>query len=132
VSNVVPISIVKSLKLYATGSATGNAVAQVVIPSSTRLRGIQVCVSFDSITDNAQADLEVSLASATEINVNGAQQCVCQVSSRNNFVTSGMTNAGVPIFLPVDVQMRQGQILYLHAVIVGTITYFGTFIIWYD
>jgi len=122
----------KTLKLYATGSATGNAVAQVTIPSSGRIRGIQVAVSADSITDNAQASIEVSRASATEIAVNGSQQCVCQVEARNNFVTSGLSPIGINTFYPVDVQVAQGQIIYLHAVIVGTITYFATFLIQYE
>ncbi len=122
----------RTLKLYATGSATGNNVANVVIPSAGRIRGIQVDVSADSITDNAQVDLEVSRASATEINVNGSQQCVCQVGLRNNFVTSGLAAAAVNVFFPVDVAVTQGQIIYLHAVIVGTVTYFGTFLIQYE
>lgn len=93
---------------------------------------MQVCFSADSITDNAQATVEVSRASATEINVNGSQQCVCQVDTRSNFATSGLGQAPVCVFLPVAVPVVQGQILYLHAVIVGTITYFATFLIWYD
>lgn len=122
----------KCLKLYGTGAATANAVAQVIIPTGGRLRGIQYDVSIDSITDNAQADIEVSRASATEINVNGAQQCVCQIGLRNNLLTSGMTGNGLNGFLPVDVNVVQGQIIYLHAVVVGTITYFATFVIWFE
>lgn len=122
----------RTLKLYATGSATGNNVANVIIPSAGTIRGVQVCLSADSITDNAQIDLEVSRASATEIAVNGAQQAVIQVSIRNNFVTSGMTAAGLCQFLPTNVSVVQGQIIYLHAVVVGTVTYFGTFIIHYE
>jgi hypothetical protein len=121
----------RTLKLYATGSATANNAANIIIPSAGRLRGVQCGVSFDSITDNAQCDLEVSRASATEINVNGAQQCIVQVGIRNNLLTSGLTGLGVNTFLPVDVQVVQGQIIYLHTVIVGTITYFATFIIHY-
>lgn len=119
------------LKLYATGSATANAVAQVVIPSAGRIRGVQVCFSIDSITDNAQATVEVSRASSTEINVNGSQQCVCQVDIRSNLLTSGLTAPGIVTFLPVDVPVNQGQIIYLHAVIVGTVTYFATFLLNY-
>jgi hypothetical protein len=125
-------SDVRTIKLYGTGSATANNVANVTIPSSGRIRGVQVCISVDSITDNAQIDLEVSRASATEINVNGAQQCVSQVSVRNNFVTSGMVGSAVATFFPVDVPVTQGQIIYLHAVVVGTVTYFATFLLQYE
>jgi hypothetical protein len=122
----------KVLKLYGTGSATANNVANVIIPQSATIRGVQVCFSADSITDNAQATVEVSRASATEINVNGSQQCVVQVDLRSNLLTSGLTAPSVVCFLPTAVPVTQGQIIYLHAVIVGTITYFATFIIHYD
>jgi len=122
----------KVLKLYGTGAATANNVANVVIPESAVIRGVQVCYSVDTITDNAQATVEVSRASATEINVNGSQQCIVQVDSRNTLLTSGMTLAGICTFIPVNVRVVQGQIIYLHAVIVGTVTYFATFIINYE
>ena len=116
--------------MYATGSATGNNVANLTIPSSTRLKGLQYAISIDSITDNAQIDLELSKSSATEIAVNGSQQCVGQVSLRNNLLTSGMGLYGHNQFVPVDVQFVQGQIIYLHAVVVGTITYYFTCLLW--
>jgi hypothetical protein len=122
----------RTIKIYGTGSATGNNIANVIIPSASTIRGVQVCISADSITDNAQLDLELSRSSATEIAVNGAQQCIVQATVRNNFVTSGLTAFGVVTFLPCSVPVVQGQIIYLHAVIVGTITYFCTFIIHYD
>lgn len=119
------------LKLYGTGAATANAVAQVVIPSRGRLVGIQTAVRINSITDGAQVDLEVSVASAREIAVNGSQQCVCQVAVEGNFVTSGLAQSGVNQFFPVDVPVVQGQIVYLHALVAGTVTYDATFIVHY-
>jgi len=88
-----------------------------------------VCLSLDSITDNAQIDVELSRASATEIAVNGAQQCVLQCTLRNNFVTSGMCISSLNQFFPVDVSFAQGQILYLHSVVVGTVVYYATFVL---
>lgn len=120
-----------TLKLYGTGSATANAVASVVIPTAGKLKGIQVCMWIDSITDNAQVNCEVSRASAREIAVNGAQQCVVEVSLAGNFVTSGLAQAGVNQFFPVDVPVTQGQIIYLHALVTGTATYNFTAIIHY-
>lgn len=112
-----------TLKLYGTGSATANAVAQIIIPSKTRLKGIQVTMWVDSITDNAQVNCEVSKASAREIAVNGAQQCIAEVSIAGNFVTSGLAQFAVNQFFPIDVDVVQGQIVYLHALVTGTATY---------
>lgn len=122
----------RTLKLYGTGSATGNNIAQIIIPSAGRLRGIQCAISADSITDNAQLSLEVSRSSATEIAINGSQQCVAQIEARQNFVTSGLAPIGINAFFPLDIPVVQGQIIYLHAVIVGTITYYATFLIQYE
>jgi len=120
-----------TLKLYGTGSATANAVASVIIPSGGRIKGVQVCLWIDSVTDNAQVNCEVSRASAREIAVNGAQQCIVEASVAGNFATSGLAQFGVNQFFPVDVPTSQGQIIYLHAVVTGTVTYNFTAVIHY-
>lgn len=120
----------RSIKLYGTGLATGNAVAQVTIPSKGRIVGVQFAASIDSVTDGASLNIEVSRASAREIAVNGAQQCVAEINVYGNFVTSGLAQGGVNQFFPVDVDVDQGQIIYLHAVVAGTLNYFATVILW--
>jgi hypothetical protein len=122
----------RTLKLYATGSATANAVANVVIPSASTIRGVQVALRMDSITDNAYLNVEVSRASARETATNGAQQCICEVALANNFLTSGDSQNGVNTFFPVNVAVTQGQIIYLHALVTGTLTYDATFVISYS
>lgn len=108
-----------SVKLYGSGSTSANAVASVVIPSKGRLRGALVTMWMTSQTSGVTTNCEVSRASAREIGVNGAQQCVLEVSMANNFVTSGMAMAAVNQFFPLDVEVVQGQIIYLHAVVSG-------------
>lgn len=120
-----------SLKLYATGSATANAAASVTIPGKTTLKGIQANVIVDSNTDGASLVAEVSRASAREVGVNGAQQSILEVGSYNNLATSGMANNALNNFFPVSVPVIQGQIIYLHVQIAGTLTYYATFILWY-
>lgn len=92
--------------------------------------GVQFACRFNSITDGGQVDLEISLASAREIAVNGAQQCVAQVAFESNFVTSGLAQNGANLFVPVDVRVTQGQIIYLHCVVAGTIVFDATAILW--
>lgn len=119
------------LKLYGTGSATANAVAQVVLPSKGHIIGVQVSMRGTSIVASSSVDCEVSRVSAREIQVNASQQCVCQVTLATNFVTSGLSQAGVNQFFPVSVPIVQGQIIYLHAFINGTMTYdFTGLIFW--
>jgi len=121
---------VRTIKIYATGSATGNNVANVTIPSSCTLKGIQYAIDFDAVADNGNFALEISLASATEIAVNAAQQCVAEWRGYNNLVTSGMTLASLVGFFPLSEGLKQGQILYLHAVIGATLTYRFTGVLW--
>jgi len=122
----------RTLKLYGTGSATANAVQSVIIPTAGTIRGVQYAVRINSITDGAQVNLEVSRSSAREIAVNGSQQSVCEIAVEGNFVTSGLAQTGINGFLPQNVNVVQGQLIYLHALIAGTVVYDATFIIHYD
>lgn len=121
----------RTLQLYGTGSATANAVAQITIPSATRIKAVQVAFDVDSITDNADVTIEFSKVPTTQIAVNGAQDPFLEVRLKNNFVTSGMTMAGVTQTFPVDVECRQGEIIYFHAAVTGTATYRVNAIFWF-
>lgn len=122
----------RNLKLYGSGASTANAVASVIIPSATRIRGVQVQAFIDCNTDNGAAQLEISQASASEIAVNGAQQCIVTIGLFNNLSTNGMSTWGINNFFPVDVPVIQGQIIYLHALVSGTLTYTSTWLLWFS
>lgn len=121
----------RTLQLYATGSATGNAIAQVTIPSATRIKQIQIAFDVDSITDNAVVALEFSKVPTSQIATNGAQDPQLEIRIRSNFVTSGLTNYGLNQVFPVDIECRQGEILYVHAAVTGTATYIVNAILWF-
>lgn len=120
----------RTIKLYATGSASANNVANVTIPSATRIVGVAVDAYFNAVTDDSGCTLEVSQASANEIAINGSQQCIAEVRSYTNLLTSGIGVNMVNLFLPVDVAVKQGQIIYFHANVTGTITYTFTGLLW--
>jgi hypothetical protein len=121
-----------SRKLYATGSATANGAATITVPSASRLIAVQWAVVFGSTTNAAFCRLEISAASATEIAVNEAQQCISELDFYGNFVTSGLSNGGANLFVPVPgVPWAQGQKIYLHAVISGTVTFTGGAVLWF-
>lgn len=121
----------RTMRLYATGSATGNAVAQITIPSRATLRMVQAAVRINSITDGAQLDLELSRASASQIATNGALDSILQISIEGNFVTSGLAQYGVNQAFPLASPFEQGSILYLHTLVAGTVVYTASFIIWF-
>lgn len=121
-----------SRKVYATGTATGNGVATVTIPANSRLIGIDWSIDINSITDNAELVAELSAASATEIAVNEAQQCLGEIRIFGNFVTSGLAQYGVNKSTPVPaVPFAAGQKIYLHVVVTGTLTYQGGAVLWF-
>jgi hypothetical protein len=120
----------RSIKLYGTGSGVANAVAQVTIPSRATLVGIQAAIGLDQVADNSNVALEISKASATEVAVNGAQQCIAVFRSFGNLATNGTPGIQINGFFPVNVELDQGQILYLHSAVCTTTTYYAEFVLW--
>lgn len=121
----------RTIQLYGTGSATATSVAQVTIPSAGRIVGVQVNLAVDCITDNGQVRTELSKVPTNQIGTNGALDPFFEVGLFNNFATSGDATNGVNGFFPVDVAVRQGEIIYLHATIAGTVTYYFNAILHY-
>lgn len=121
----------RTLQLYATGAATATSVAQVTIPTAGRIVGIGVDFVIDSITDNAIVRLEYSKVPTNQIATNGALDPFLEIGLAGNFVTSGLAQTGINQFFPVDVPVRQGEIIYIHATVAGTVTYYANAILHY-
>lgn len=120
------------LKLYGTGSATANAVASLLIPTTAVIRQILAALRYNTITDGAQVDLELSRASSRQIQTNEAQDSIAQIAFEQNFVTSGMAVGRQNIVIPCRERFVQGSRLYLHALVGGTVVYDATFTVWLD
>lgn len=121
----------RTLQIYATGSGTANAVAQVTIPSSTTIRAVQVMFTLDSITDNGMIRIELSKIPVSQIGTNGAQDPFLAVGLFSNFNTSGQSVNGIAQVFPVSVACRQGEIVYLHSAATGTATFYFNGILWF-
>lgn len=121
----------RTVQLYGTGSATATAAAQVTMPSAARIRGVQVSFLIDSITDGAVVRAELSKVPTNQVATNGALDPFLEVGMAGNFVTSGLAQTGICQFFPVDVPVRQGEIVYLHVTVAGTVTYFFNAVIHY-
>ena len=121
----------RSIQLYATGSASGNNLANVTIPTAGQIRRVNSALRVDSITDNAGLDFELSLASAAQTTVNGALNPFLAISWGGNFVTSGLAHWASNDSFPVMVPIRAGDQIYMNLLVSGTVTYIVRFIIWY-
>lgn len=122
----------RTLQLVAAGTATASAVNQVTIPSAGKIKGVQARMVIDNITDNGAAYLELSKVPTSQIAVNGAQDPFLEIGLWGNFVTSGLAQTGVNQFFPMSVDVRQGEIIYVHATVTGTCQYYSAFIIHYE
>jgi len=85
----------------------------------------------DAVTDNAAVRLQFSKVPTSQIAVNGALDPFLEVAIYGNFVTSGLAFAQINQFWPLSVHCRQGEIVYVHATVAGTITYFVNAIFFY-
>ena len=121
----------RTLQIYATGSATATSVANVTIPSPARIMGVQIALGIDSVTDNAMVRLELSKVPTNQIATNGAMDPFLEINLAGNFATSGLAQAGVNQFFPVDIPCRQGELIYVHATVGGTATYYFNAILHY-
>lgn len=121
----------RTIQLYGTGSSTANAVAQITIPSASTLRLAQLSLIIDSITDGASVRVEFSKVPVSQIATNGAQDAFLQAGLYGNFATSGLAQNGVNQNFPISVACRQGEIVYLHATVAGTVVYYANVIFWY-
>jgi hypothetical protein len=119
------------IQLFASGSATGTSVAQVTIPSAGKLIGVQYSFVVSCKTDAGQARVELSKVPNNQIGTNGALDPILEVGTFTSFVTSGLAHSSDVGFLPLSVSVRQGEIIYLHATVAGTVTYAANFILIY-
>jgi len=125
------MSSLRTLQLYATGSATATSVAQVTIPSAATIHACQVMMQVDSITDNGQVRLELTKVPTNQIGTNGALDPFLEVGGYSNFVTSGLAQGILCYTFPLNVPCRQGEIIYIHATVSGTATYYFNGILWF-
>lgn len=118
------MAALRTLQIYGTGSATANAVAQVTVPSASVLRGVLASLAVQSITAASQTIVELSKVATAQIGTNGALDPFCELRFFSNFVTSGLDNGAQNVFIPLHVPCRQGELIYLHANVSGTCTYY--------
>jgi hypothetical protein len=120
----------RSIQLYGTGSGTATAVAQITVPSKGVIVACQVSLLVDCVTDNGSVRLELSPVPTNQVAVNGAQDPFLEIGAYVNLATSGLAAPLVSQNFPLVVQVDQGEIIYLHATVAGTVTYYFNGILW--
>ena len=79
---------------------------------------------LDSVTDDSGVRIELSKVPTSLVGVNGAIDPFAMVSGRISFVTNGLSQNAQNGVIPLAVDCRQGEIIYFHTLVSGTITYF--------
>lgn len=121
----------RTLQIYGTASATTTSLAQVTIPSAGKLVGIQYSLIATSITAGVLVRCELSKVPSNQIATNGALDPFFETGLHGNFVTSGLAQGGQTSFSPLVMPVRQGEIIYLHCTVAGTVTFYFNGILWY-
>lgn len=113
------------LAIPSTG-ATSNALVQVIIQRDALLLGVFFGINVDSITDNAELTVELSTVSTGQTTTNDTQGPIASVTSRSNFVTSGLTFGQVNSYVgPIGLSLQDGDRLYINVAVAGTLAVAG-------
>lgn len=120
----------RTVQLYGTGSATANAVAQVTIPTAGKLRGMFFSLAAAVVANGGAATVELSKIPTSQIGANGSLDPFFSLKVVNNLVTSGMTAYSPHGFVPLDVEVRQGEVVYLHAAVNSATYYFNAILVY--
>lgn len=105
----------RTLNLYASVNAIANAVASVTIPTASKIRGALVAIALDGTTDNGSFSVEFSKVPAASTTTNGAQDPFMVFRSWANVGAAGASWGQINCFVPLNVDCRQGEIVYLHS-----------------
>lgn len=116
--------------LYATGSASGDAITSMQFMFATTLLGVSWATRVNSITDGAQCDLELSTLPTSRITTDEDQNIIDVLRIEGNFVTSGLSQTAFKHYAPVNVSLRPQDYVYLHAVIAGTVVHTTSITLW--
>lgn len=117
-------------KFYASSSGTNNALAQIQILATCRIKSVRWRVASDTITDGAIHYAEISTQAVNQATVNNPAGIISCVRVAGNFVTSGLDISCFAFQDLVDCPLTIGQIVYLNTFLAaGTISsYYDVFL----
>lgn len=106
-----------SIQLYASGTTTADAVANIIVPTNSRLVAIT-----GELANTAGAGIycrfEVSLQSTSQFTTNDARSVIAQGIVQSDG-TAGFTNVAIPV---PGLTFKAGDRIYLHRSLSGANT----------
>lgn len=115
----------RTYKIYGTGAATANNVANILVGKSGRIKSIRWSARVDAVADNSVAVLELSMSPQAQSGTNDTTSEIAEVSIFGNLATSGFVHSSLKAQELVDIPIAQGERVYLH-VAITTATYYAT------
>lgn len=106
-------------RLYANAAQANAANCQVI--KSGRIKTVKWFARFDTNTDNASVDAELSLSPISTIAQNDSRGPVDAIAYANNLATNGSGVGQVNQQSFIDMPIAQGERLYLNTASSGTV-----------
>jgi hypothetical protein len=112
----------RTYKIYGSISATAEAGLAVIVVRNCRVKSIRWEASFDAPADNAAIALELSTVSTSHLAASDSTGDISTLRFLTNFVTSGMAIGRASKQEFVDFPVAANERLYIHTLVVGTVT----------
>ena len=111
-------------KLTYTITATANGADTMSFQRPGRIRGINVNVLADSVTDNGVMRVQLSKSAVSDFGSTGGaiSQSLAECHFQSNFVTSGLSQPNFNFTVPCDDRVQVGESVYINAVVSGTVS----------
>lgn len=104
------------IKMYANGTGGAeNAVAQIDVPMSGALIGVQWAYSAELDGDSDDGQAQLSFRSSGAFTTNDDRGIISEIRTITELITSGVANAFVNVYHPLpNIPIAAGERLYLH------------------
>lgn len=110
-------------KLYATGTATTNALANLIIQRPALITAVSWVVAVSAGTVGNRVELELSFASTGQLATNDTIGPISGHNVSALLTTSGVEQGSSFCHSGLAIPASQGDRLYLHCTVGGTITF---------
>lgn len=112
----------RTYHLAATITGTGANQCSVLIQRSGRIKSVRWGIAIDAATDNAALAVELNSGATSQIATHEGPNVIDGVRAHTNFTTSGLTLSSINVQRLLDYPVGQGERIYLHAVVGGTLS----------
>jgi hypothetical protein len=112
----------RTYKLYSGNvNATASNITSTQILRNGIIKRIRWALSVDSVTDNAELAMELSVNPVSQVGLATIQGAFDEIRWAGNFATSGLAQGGVNATRDLDFPVGAGEFMYLNAYVAGTL-----------